>query len=141
MAPVGENSPLPARPSNSPRADPWLALGRACLDAGRTLEGGRRVEALLDTEDIIQFRYVLEVSSPGLNRPLRKPEHFERFTGERVHIRMADSFGPRRRFSGKLLGLKDGVVCVQSDDGETIRLPFDSLRSARAEIDPWKRRV
>jgi len=100
----------------------------------------RRVEAILDTEDLIPFRYVLEVSSPGLNRPLRKPEHFERFTGERIHIQMVDTFGPRRRFSGKLLGLEEGLVCVLPDGGETVRLPFDSVRSARVEIDPWKRR-
>ncbi len=100
----------------------------------------RRVASLLDQEDLVPFRYVLEVSSPGLDRPLRKPEHFRRFTGERVHIRMKDSYGPRRQFSGKLLGLDGGVLRVLPDKGDAFRLPLDSVRSARVQIDPWKRR-
>jgi ribosome maturation factor RimP len=101
----------------------------------------RHVGDLLDSEDLIPFRYVLEVSSPGLNRPLRKPEHFERFAGEQVQVRMHDDFGPRRRFTGCLLGLEDGDVCLRSDGGEDVRLPLDKLRSARTQIDPWRKKV
>lgn len=100
----------------------------------------RRVEDLLDTEDLIPFQYVLEVSSPGLDRPLRKPNHFERFAGERVEIRMADGYGSRRRFTGTLVGLEGDDVCVALAEGEQVRLPLASVESARVSIDPWKPR-
>jgi ribosome maturation factor RimP len=100
----------------------------------------RRVEDLLDRQDLIPFRYVLEVSSPGVDRPLRKPEHFERFVGERVEVRMIESFGPRRSYAGTLAGLSDGYVRVRPSADEEIRLPLTQIRSARVRIDPWKRR-
>jgi ribosome maturation factor RimP len=98
----------------------------------------RRVEDLLDTEDLIPFQYVLEVSSPGLDRPLKTPNHFERFAGERVEVRMSRDFGPRRRFAGTLVGLSGGDVCVVLEEGENVRLPLAQVESARVQIDPWK---
>jgi ribosome maturation factor RimP len=98
----------------------------------------RRVEDLLDTEDPIPFQYVLEVSSPGLDRPLTKPSHFERFAGERVEVRMSTDFGPRRRFTGRLVGLSGDDVCVALEEGEDVRLPLDKVERARVHIDPWK---
>src|ERR1044071_667568 len=68
----------------------------------------REVSATLDVEDPIQGNYRLEVSSPGIDRPLVKPEHFERFVGHDVSIRLtAPRAGGRRRYSGQLLGYAD----------------------------------
>lgn len=101
----------------------------------------RRLEDILDAQELIPFRYVLEVSSPGLDRPLRKPHHYERFTGERVQVRMVPEFGDRRQFSGTLAGFVDGFVCVVDESGQETRLPFDRILSARVQIDPWKRKA
>jgi len=100
----------------------------------------RRLEDILDAQDLIPFHYVLEVSSPGLDRPLRKPHHYERFVGERVRIRMVPEFGDRRQFSGTLAGLDEGNVLVVDESGDECRLPLDRVHSARVQIDPWKRK-
>ena len=100
----------------------------------------RQVEDLLDSQDLIPFRYVLEVSSPGVDRPLRKAEHYTRFVGERVEIRMNPGFGSRRQFTGELAGYSDGTVHVIVGEGEDVHLPLREVHSARVHIDPWKRR-
>ena len=100
----------------------------------------RHVEDYLDTQDVIPFRYVLEVSSPGFDRPLRTRQHFERFVGEQVEIQMDRSFGERRQYTGELTGVADGVVSLRLGDGDEVRLPLDEIRSARVRIDPWKPR-
>ncbi len=92
----------------------------------------RRVSAILDVEDPIQNAYTLEVSSPGLNRPLVKPLHFQGFTGERVHIVMRMHVMGRRRFTGKLMTADDEVVEIEVD-GEHYRLPYDEMETARIE--------
>src|SRR5438309_2076014 len=85
----------------------------------------RAVSAALDVEDPIQGTYDLEVSSPGLDRPLRTPEHFQDFAGEEVRVK---AFGPiaelenRKNFHGTLRGIEDGRVLVEVD-GKPLRLP------------------
>jgi len=96
----------------------------------------RSVEGKLD--EWITWSYVLEVSSPGIDRPLRTPEHFQRFVGERVAVRMADKYGPRRQFTGKLVGFSEGVVEIELEGGETARLPLAAMLHARVQANPWK---
>ena len=100
----------------------------------------RMIEDILDTADLIPFAYVLEVSSPGINRPLTKPRHYERHLGERVIVRMNDGFGERRQFSGALVALEDGHVQITLESGEGVALPLSEVRSARVDIDPWANR-
>ncbi len=100
----------------------------------------RQIEDILDAEDVVPFSYVLEVSSPGLDRPLRKPEHYDWFTGEQVVVRMADTFGSRRQYTGSLVGRQGDHIVVSVDGGETVRLPLTEVKSARVAIDPWKRK-
>ncbi len=76
------------------------------------------VDPVLDVEDPIDHAYTLEVSSPGLDRPLRKPEHFSRFAGEQVRIRTEkklEEAGNRRNFNGILKGYHDELVTVDVD--------------------------
>jgi ribosome maturation factor RimP len=102
----------------------------------------REVGALLEVEDTIEDAYRLEVSSPGLDRPLKKPEDFERFTGERVKVKSKDSIDPdgrghtRKTFTGTLLGLKDDRVCILQLDkkGGEVEIPLAHLEQAR--LDP-----
>lgn len=72
----------------------------------------------------------LEVSSPGLDRPLKKVADFERFAGHEVQLRLAMPVGNQRNFVGKLQGVKDGVVCVETAKGE-MNFPLDEIEKAR----------
>ncbi|MES9869135.1 MAG: ribosome maturation factor RimP [Sedimenticola sp.] len=94
-----------------------------------------QVSGVLDVEDPIQEKYALEVSSPGLDRPLFFKEHFERFKGSRVKIRLHEKLQGRRRFEGVLNGLQGDDVLVTVDDEEFL-LPYDLIDRARlvAEI-------
>jgi ribosome maturation factor RimP len=112
------------------------ALLRIYIDKpdGITLDDCARVShqvsGVLDVEDPIVEGYDLEVSSPGLDRPLFEPEHFERFAGHRVTVRMSPPVEGRRKFTGMLLGLEDGQVRVD-EDGIERRVPLESVSAAR----------
>ena len=92
------------------------------------------ISAVLDVADPIPGAYALEVSSPGIDRPLVKPEHFERFKGERVRLETEMLVDGRRRFIGRLEGFAAGEVLVATEmaDGEAVvRLPLAGLRRAK----------
>ena len=89
-----------------------------------------QVGALLDVEDPLPGSYVLEVSSPGFDRRLRKLEHFERFSGERAKVELRDAREGRRNFTGRLVGVEGSVVLLEVD-GELTRLLFDDIAVAR----------
>jgi len=127
----------------------WLREGRAWVlrlfvdrPGGVTIdhcqELSRTVEPILDVEEIIEPAYSLEVSSPGVERPLRKPEHFERFAGERVRLRtfgpVATPAGPRKSWAGVLRGFSDGAVEIEVE-GALHRVPHDQIAKAHVEYD------
>jgi len=86
------------------------------------------ISAAIDEIDPFPGAFTLEVSSPGLARPLRRPRDFERFAGEEVSLSTTATEG-RRKFSGKLLGIDgDGVVSIDSDDEGEIRIPLEQIR-------------
>lgn len=87
------------------------------------------VNEVLDELDPIPDSYVLEISSPGLARPLRKARDFERFAGETIQLSTRAKEG-RRKYTGELLGLEDGAVRI-SCDGETFTIAFDEVKSAK----------
>ncbi len=89
-----------------------------------------QVSGVLDVEDPIPGHYSLEVSSPGLDRPLFDREHYERFIGQQVKVRMAVPQNGRRKFEGLLQGLEEECV-VLIQDGETVRLPLADVEQAR----------
>ena len=88
------------------------------------------VSAILDVEDPITDAYVLEVSSPGIDRPLTKLPHFERFAGFDAKVEMHHMVGGRKRFSGRLLGV-DGATVRLEHEGEAVDLPFAGIRNAK----------
>jgi ribosome maturation factor RimP len=90
----------------------------------------RQVSALLDVEDPVPGHYVLEVSSPGLDRKLTKPAHFRRFIGDDVRVRMRFPVAGRRKFRGKLLAANEETIEVEVD-GEPHRLPMATIDTAR----------
>ena len=72
----------------------------------------------------------LEVSSPGLDRPLRKPADFERFAGQEVQVRIRMPIANQRNFAGVLQGLKDNVVTLETEKG-SMEIPFEEIEKAR----------
>lgn len=93
-------------------------------------EVSRQISALLDVEDPIPGDYSLEVSSPGLDRRLAKPAHFERFAGNKVRIRLKRLVDGRRNYNGQLLGYKDPNVLVEEGQ-ESFAIPLQEIDSAR----------
>jgi ribosome maturation factor RimP len=101
----------------------------------------RTIEPILDVEDFIEPAYDLEVSSPGLDRPLRTPEHFARYAGQRVRVK---AYGPvagtapespaRKSWTGALRGFSEGAVLVDVD-GVLHRIPHDQIAKAHLEYD------
>ncbi|MBI1317317.1 MAG: ribosome maturation factor RimP [Candidatus Hydrogenedens sp.] len=79
----------------------------------------RLLNPLLDETELFDVRYMLEVSSPGFDRPLRKPEHFAAYVGERVKVQTHMPVLGRKRFTGVLKGFTDGMVVVACDGQET----------------------
>lgn len=91
------------------------------------------VSALLDVQDPIPTGYTLEVSSPGLDRVLRRPQHYARFAGERVWVELREARAGRRRYTGRLQRVSEqGIELVV--DGVNVDLPFAEI--ARARLAP-----
>jgi len=89
----------------------------------------------LDLYDLPIGRYTLEVASPGLDRALRKPAEFVRFAGRTVSVTAHAPLEGQRRFRGRLLGLVDGRVSVQLEDGREVRFGMDEIAQARLVVD------
>jgi ribosome maturation factor RimP len=92
----------------------------------------RRLGDLVEVHDLVPGSYMLEVSSPGINRRLRQPDHFRRYIGKRVRVRMIDAGDGRRAFLGVLKDVTpDGIVCTVAD-GERF-VAFDDIAQANYE--------
>jgi ribosome maturation factor RimP len=90
----------------------------------------RAVSDVLDEHDPIPGEYTLEVSSPGLDRVLRKREHFARFAGEQVRVEMREPIAGRKRFMGQLIAVGEQEITL-SVDGTKVGLPIDEIHKAR----------
>jgi ribosome maturation factor RimP len=96
----------------------------------------KRFSVLLDVEDTVTFSYVLEVSSPGLDRPLVKEEHFVRFAGKKAKVRMRFPITGQRNFMGRILGVAGGRLQLETAEGVQKELPLTEIEKANlvAEI-------
>ena len=83
----------------------------------------------------VRERYALEVSSPGLDRPLVKPDHFRRAIGRRVAVRTEEPIDGRRRFDGPLVAADDAGVEVEQD-GARVRIPYAAVRRSHVVYEP-----
>jgi ribosome maturation factor RimP len=91
----------------------------------------RAVSAVLDVEDPIPGKYDLEVSSTGIDRPLVRPEDFERFAGFEAVATVDPALDGQRRFRGRLIGLVDGKVRFALKEDRTVDLPFEAIGEAK----------
>ena len=96
----------------------------------------RELSAILDVEDPIVDKYNLEVSSPGIERPLRTPEHFKRFVGQEAKVSLREGLDGRRKFTGLLIAVSDsGDTVTINVDGTNFDLPLADLSSAKLVPD------
>ena len=96
----------------------------------------RDVSAALDVADLVPHAYQMEVSSPGLDRPLRRERDFARFAGRSARIRLLEGVEGRRNFSGTLRGAHDGLVEIECD-GRSYQLPISGIAKANLVPD-WE---
>lgn len=113
-------------------------------DGGITLDDcaqvSRELSEILDVEDFIHSHYTLEVSSPGLNRPLKKEKDFVRYIGKLVRIKTFDlqpddEGNPRKTFHGELLNCADGAVSIRLTEGQTASIPLNKIAKANLEFE------
>lgn len=102
-------------------------------------EASRRLSAVLDVEDPVPRSYELEVSSPGLDRPLVRPEDYDRFSGRRAVVKTIAPLDGRRVFRGRLGGRtgenKDLAVIELADGSGSVEIPLSAVSRARLEVE------
>jgi len=99
-----------------------------------------QLSGALDVEDPISGQYQLEVSSPGLDRPLFKLEHFERFKKNTVTLQLTEKLDERINLKGELIGVNGNNVVVE-EAGEKIEIPFSSIKKARLVPDEKQQKM
>lgn len=95
----------------------------------------RQLGDVLEANDAIAGRYMLEVSSPGVNRPLRKPEHFARVVGGRIKAKLRDADGTKRTLLGRLRSLDGDTAEIETDEGTAVRFSLDQVQQANFEFE------
>jgi len=95
----------------------------------------RDLSAMLDVEDVVPSAYTLEVSSPGLDRPLRQAEDYRRFAGRRVKLVTREKVDGQTFYRGILGGVDDGHVVIDADDKKRHRIPLGVITRANLEVE------
>ena len=108
------------------------------INVGDCAVFSRRLSDCLDMNQTVPWGYHLEVSSPGLDRPLRTQEAVERFAGQRAAVALHEPQDGRRNFEGELRG-REGAVGLRDDEGHEYWFGWDTIRSVRLVVDPWAR--
>lgn len=99
----------------------------------------RKLSDCLDMNQTLANSYNLEVSSPGIDRPLRTGEHYERFKGERAALTTHEPLDGRRHWSGRLLGLHGQSVGLELEEGGERWFELAQIKQAHLVVDPWRR--
>jgi ribosome maturation factor RimP len=94
-----------------------------------------QVEILLDVADLIANRYILEVSSPGIERGLFKRADYERFAGSRIKLKASEPIDGQRNFRGKLIGLVGDSIRLDADQRGQIDIPYENIVKANIEYE------
>ena len=120
---------------DKPGRDPMSKDGGVGLEECTAVS--RAVDTLLDVEDLVPHEYQLEVSSPGLNRPLKKREHFERVRGHKIKVKTFAPIGepPRKNFTGELKEVSADAVTVDVEGAGAFRIPLKDVAKANLEFE------
>ena len=98
----------------------------------------RDISSKLDEEDPIQSRYTLEVSSPGLERKLRREDHYFGAIGERISVKLGPHVEGERRYEGELLGIEEMILSLRTDNGSEIKLSLSDITSGKTVYE-WEK--
>jgi ribosome maturation factor RimP len=116
----------------------WVLRLYIDKERGVTLDDCARLSQeigrVLDIEDVISVPYILEVSSPGLRRPLRKEKDFIKYRDRTIRVKTVTPVGNRRQFKGKLLDMAGDSIKIDVE-GEVFRIPLSNVAKANLEID------
>lgn len=120
---------------NSPKGGPsTLQVMAEAEDGTMTVEGcakiSREISVIMDVEDPIDSEYVLEVSSPGLDRPLTRLKDFVNYAGFETKVEMNKTVDNRKRYRGKLLGTEDNLILMDVE-GEVCKLAYSDIQKAK----------
>jgi ribosome maturation factor RimP len=111
------------------------ASAEECVSVEDCAHVSRDLSARLDVDDVVPTAYVLEVSSPGLDRPLRKAEDYRRFAGRRAKIVMREKVDGQGFFKGTLGGMDGQDVVIDGEDGRAHRIRIDVITRANLEVE------
>jgi ribosome maturation factor RimP len=111
----------------------------AAADASVTVDDcanvSRDVSAILDVEETIDHHFILEVSSPGLDRPLRRERDYRRFAGRLAKIVVAEAVDNQKHFAGRLRGLEQDAVVIETRPGKRQLIPLSLITRARLDVE------
>jgi len=116
------------RPGAAAKEDDSVSVGD-CASVSRDLS------AIFDVEEVVPTAYTLEVSSPGLDRPLRRLDDYRRFTGRLAKIVMREKVDGQGFFRGTIAGVEGQDVLINGDDRRTHRVPLDVISRANLEVE------
>jgi len=111
------------------------ATAEDSVSVGDCAHVSRDLSAILDVEDLVTTSYILEVSSPGLDRPLRHVGDYRRFSGRRAKLVMRAAVDGQTYFKGRLAGVDDNAVLIDADDGRRHRVPIGVITRANLEVE------
>jgi len=125
-----------------PEGRGWVLRIIADKEGGITIKDceniSRKLSALLDVEDLIPFSYMLEITSPGLTRPLTKVEHYDFFKGRLVKLILKEPIEGKREVVGYIEGVGNGIIDIREKaSGNILHIPFSSIAKGRLEIEGW----
>lgn len=96
----------------------------------------QQVGAILDVEDVVPGgRYTLEVSSPGLERPLSRPSEFERFLGHKIKVVLREPVENQRHWTGSLSAFAQGIITLEPSPGKSLRIPLEQVKRANLKFE------
>ena len=106
---------------------------------GVTLEDcstvSRAIEAVIDADDFIPASYVLEVSSPGLERPLFTIRDFEKFAGQKAKVKTSESINGQANFNGRIVSIEGTEIIFEDKTNGDVRIPFGNVAKANLKVD------
>ncbi len=111
------------------------ATAEDCVSVDDCAKVSRDLSEILDVEDVVPIAYTLEVSSPGLDRPLRQAGDYRRFTGRLAKLVMRERVDGQGFFRGRLGGVEGTDVLIEAEDGKTHRVPLDVITRANLEVE------
>ena len=110
------------------------------VNVGDCAELSRAIARQLDAQQPPVDGYVLEVSSPGMHRPVRTLEQFKRFQGEQLRVELHEPRDGQTIFQGRIESVEGNEVRLRIADGQLLEVTLEAIRSAHLDIDPWKGR-